>query len=261
MKLFLINLDRQPERLRRMTSLFEELGLSFTRVAAVDGARLSGAEIERWRGARALRAGETACFLSHRECWRRIIDEGLSQAAIFEDDLHVGAGASALLADGDWVPEDADVVKIETKLQRARVDKAPAGAVGDRRLHRLRSRHAGAGGYIVTRKGAEKLLRMCARFDSPVDQFIFDPALPSAASLVIYQLLPAVCVQDFVVREPEVALGLGSDLHGERVEDKPRGTAKAWREVKRPFVQLGGLFWRPLSAAVSDRKWVFVTFT
>lgn len=265
MKLFVINLDRQPERLRRMESLFDGLGLRFSRVDAVDGQKLPVEEIRRLQsadaGSRELRAGETACFLSHRQCWQRIVDENLPCAAIFEDDLHLGSDAGALLSIEGWVPADADVVKIETKLQYARVDKAAAGAVNGRALHRLRSKHAGAGGYIVTRKGAEKLLDMSKTFPSPADQFIFNLDLPSAASLAIYQMLPAVCVQDFVVKEPSMIIGLGSDLHDERTGEKLKGLGKLWREIKRPFLQVGGHVARFLSNASSDKKWVFVRFT
>ena len=96
MKLFVINLDRQPERLGRMKSLLEGLELQFSRVSAVDGKLLSEEEIRSWQGRdvgpHQLRAGETAVLLSHRQCWQRIVDEGLSCAAIFEDDLHLGDG-------------------------------------------------------------------------------------------------------------------------------------------------------------------------
>lgn len=264
MKLFLINLDRQPERLRRMSRIFEELDLAFSRVSAVDGAQLSEDEIRRLSSdaaERPLRAGETACFLSHRESWRRVVEETLPCAAIFEDDLHLGADAAFFLGSSAWVPDEADVIKIETKLQYAQVDKVPAAVIDGRSLHRLRSKHAGAGAYVVTRKGAEKLLRMSKRFSAPVDQFIFNLDLSSAASLVILQLLPAVCIQDFVVKEPAKILGLGSDLHEERTPEKLRGVRKLWREVERPFLQLGGHVSRAVDTLTSDRKWVFVKFT
>ena len=143
-----------------------------------------------------------------------------------------GTDAAALLRSGAWVPEVADVIKIETKLGYARVDRSPVLKVRGRTLNRLRSRHAGAGGYIVTRKGAEKLLRMSETFSSPADQFIFNLDLPSAASLATYQLLPAVCVQDFVVKESAMIVGLGSDLHDERTGEKLKGMSKLWRECK-----------------------------
>ena len=173
MKLFLINLDRQPDRLQRMAAMLGEAGLSFCRISAVDRERLSEDEIRRWRtdGAtsRALQPGETACFLSHRECWRRIVDDALPCAAILEDDLHLAPDAGSLLRDDAWVPAEADIIKLETKLYPARVDKMPSATIGGRTLHRLRSKHAGAGGYILTREGAEKLLRMSGTFGDPVE--------------------------------------------------------------------------------------------
>lgn len=265
MQLFLINLDRQPERLARMETLFAELGLALTRLSAIDGRRLDVDEAARWQAprpdGRTLAMGETACFLSHRACWQRIVEDDLPAAAIFEDDLHVSADAGIFLKNHTWLPADADVVKIETKLQYARLDKAPASEIAGRGLYRLRSRHAGAGGYIVTRSGAEKMLASSARLSDPVDQFIFNPALSSSAALVIYQLLPAICVQDFVVKEPAMALGLGSDLHAERAARKPKGLEKLWREMKRPLVQLASAADRFFSNRFTARRWVFVHFS
>jgi glycosyl transferase family 25 len=37
MMLFIVNLDRQPERLQRMAEIFGQFGLQFTRIPAVDG--------------------------------------------------------------------------------------------------------------------------------------------------------------------------------------------------------------------------------
>ena len=265
MKLFVINLDRQPERLNRMEQMFEDLGLQFSRVSAVDRKKLSIEEIRNWQcreaGVPHLRPGETACFLSHRDCWRRIVNEGLPYAAIFEDDIHLGADAAALLQSGDWIPGEADIVKIETKLQYARVDRSSVGKAGDRTLNRMRSKHAGAGGYIVTRRCAQRLLRMSKVMSNPVDQFMFNTKLPSAASLALFQLLPAVCVQDFINKKPVTTVGLGSDLHDERSGPEPKGAKKLWRKMKRPFRRLGDRITRVLLNAVSDKKWVFVGFS
>ncbi|WP_309083169.1 glycosyltransferase family 25 protein [Chelativorans sp.] len=263
MKLFVINLDRQPERLRRMARMLEGMGLSFSRVSAVDGAQLSEEAIGRWCGHAsfgAMRPGAVACFLSHRECWRRVVDEGLPLAAVFEDDLHMADDAASLLANGDWVPEETDIVKLETMRQPTRVDKSPFAVVGARRLHRLAGKHVGAGGYIVTRKGAEKLLAMSQTFNCPVDHFIFNPEQPSASSLETLQLCPAICIQDFFLKDPAAVIGLGSDLHEERSQDRPRGLMKLWREAKRPSVQLANLVQRMASTWLTDKKWIVVDF-
>jgi glycosyl transferase family 25 len=262
MKLFVINLDRQEERLRRMAAMFDAIGLQLTRVSAVDGRQLSEETIKRWcRGSvlGAARPGATACFLSHRGCWQRIVDEALPYAAIFEDDLHLGNDVAALLANGDWVPENADVVKLETMRQPTRMGKTPLAAPGARKLYRLAGKHIGAGGYLVTRKGAEKLLKMSETFSDPVDHFLFNPELPSASSLVAFQLTPAICMQDFFLKEPAAVIGLGSDLHEERYE-RLDGRRKLWREVKRPFAQLFGLLRRRISTLLTDKQWAVVEF-
>lgn len=257
MKLFLINLDRRPERLERMAGLFERLGLEFTRISAVDGTLLTADEV---KGLGSLRPGESGCFLSHRECWQRIVDESLPHAAIFEDDLHLTPGATSLLGKGDWIPVGADIVKLETRLYHARIDKVATATVDERTLHMLRSRHAGAGGYIVTLEGARKLLAMTERLEAPVDQVIFNPDLPWAGSLTTLQLVPAICAQDFYLKEQSMILGIGSDLHEERTPAKPKGMAKLWREVKRPASRVAGFVRRKLADISSDKKWVVVDY-
>jgi len=257
MKIFLINLDRRPDRLRHMTEILNGLGLPFTRVSAVDGMQLPMGEVRRWGN---LPPGATACFLSHRDCWKRVVDEALPYAVVLEDDLHLAPDAASLLCHGDWVPTEADVVKLETRLCRTLVDKAVAAAVSGRSLHRLRSSHMGTGGYIVTRKGAERLLSLSKRLEAPVDHVMFNSGLPSAASLTTFQMVPALCVQDSYIGQPFMVLGIESDLLDERPPVKPRGIRKVWRELKRPFVQFSGLVRRGASRLLTDKKWVFVKF-
>lgn len=263
MKLFVINLDRQEGRLRRMAEMFDGMGLQFTRVSAVDGGQLSEETIKHWCGGASFgeeQPGATACFLSHRGCWQRIIDEALPYAAIFEDDLHLADDAATLFANGDWVPDQADIVKVETMRQPTRMDKRPIAALGARKLYRLAGKHIGAGGYVVTRKGAEKLLKMSETFCNPVDHFLFDPELPWASSFVTFQLSPAICMQDFFLKEPAAVLGLGSDLHAERSRERLSLRQKLWRETKRPFSQLYGFLHRRASTLLTDKQWVVVKF-
>jgi glycosyl transferase family 25 len=264
MKIFVINLDREQQRLARIERVFAGLGLDFTMVSAIDRETLPADELHKWQsreaGVRHLRPGETACFLSHRECWRRIVREDLPLAAVFEDDIHIGTDATAVLRSADWFPAEADIVKIETKLEYARVDKSSVGDVGQRTMHRMRSKHAGAAGYILTRDCAEKLLGMSEIMSSPVDQFMFNTALPSSASLALFQLLPAVCVQDFYIKTPATTIGLGSDLHNERTSPATEGLAKLLRRVVRLAGKVTQRGARLASSAVSQKKWVFVRF-
>jgi len=260
LKLFVINLDRRPDRLERMVAIFADAGFEFERVRAIDGQLLSPDEVYKYRGDRAARRGETACFLSHRSCWERVVREQLPYAAIFEDDVHFGADVGALFGSSDWLPPEADIIKLETMRRHAKIDKAPAASIGRRGLHRLHNFHPGAAAYIVTRRGAEKLLAASERFDDPVDHFMFNPALDGARKLAIFQLVPAVCCQDFFIRDKQATLGLGSELHDERVT-RPTASQKLARELKRPLVQLVALAGRTISNLLSRERWMIIPFS
>jgi GR25 family glycosyltransferase involved in LPS biosynthesis len=72
---FVINLDRREDRYNTFLSACP---IPTTRVSAVDGASLEDG--------RGLHTGELGCTLSHSKVWKRVVDEGLSHAIVFEDD-------------------------------------------------------------------------------------------------------------------------------------------------------------------------------
>jgi len=256
MKIFVINLDRAPQRLERMASLFGELGLDFTRVPAVDGRELADRQARKGMYYE-LGNGEIGCFLSHIKCWDIAAKADGEYAAIFEDDVHFGAGARELLVDTSWIPADADVVKLETTLVRTLVDRGSAARAGDRAVRRLLDTHPGTGAYIVSRKGARKLLELSADFADPVDQFMFNPVSVAWNALTIYQVDPAICVQEVVVGKDDAADALASGLKHERpVQEKVRGTEKLRREIARPLGRLAA----SVGARLRGQRWGKVRF-
>ena len=198
MKAYCINLDRRADRLQHMIGLLAEQGVVFERVAAVDGGDPSVAD-----AAAACRAGMTGstmsaaaygCFQSHREAWRRLLASGESHAIVLEDDLIVTASFSAYLAEG-WVPVDADLVKLEANEHRVQLDRGRGLAAYGRRLHRLRSRHAGCGAYVISAPAAQHLLAATEVITDPVDEALFNDASPLFGTMVIYQMVPAPVMQ------------------------------------------------------------------
>ena len=116
MKLFVINLDRAPERLADTAKLFAGAGLAFERVPAVDARAMSDAERRRTAppvrfylaNARRVRPGEIACTLSHRKAWDAAFAGGEAVAAVFEDDVFFEPdGLGALLADAERTNDPA----------------------------------------------------------------------------------------------------------------------------------------------------------
>lgn len=264
MKILLINLDRSPERLKRMDTLLTRSGLTFERVPAVDGKLLSDAEKNRWLGGDGsfypLGLGEIGCFLSHRACWE-IAAAGLdSHAVVIEDDIHIGSGAQKIIGNASWIPADADIVKLETTLRPTYVEKSPAARIDGRVVSRLRGAHTGTAGYIISRKGAGKLLACSTTFSDPVDQFMFNPHLPTFGTLVTYQLAPALCAQDADLHRGGSDAALRSTLHAERRINRPSGFAKLGRELTRPFDQLGNGLRGLATSLFTSTKWGRVPF-
>lgn len=259
MKILLINLDRSPERLKRMDALLTGFGLTCERVPAVDGRQLSDAEKQRWLGGEEkfyrLGPGEIGCFLSHRACWEIIAAGSDSHAVVLEDDVHIGANAGEIMGDAGWIPADADIVKLETTLRRTYVEKSPAAQVAGRRVSRLRGEHTGTAGYIVSRRGAEKLLASSPTFSDPLDQFMFNPLSRAFGDLVTYQLLPALCVQDENLNRGASEAALRSTLHGERRLNRRTGLAKLKRELERPLQQFGSNMRGLMTNLFTSQRW------
>jgi len=200
LQVYLINLDRATERLAHMQQAFDAAGISFTRISAVDGHALSDSDIKRFQSREGywgwLTPGEIGCFLSHRLCWQTILDGDDNYAAIFEDDVLVGEEAEAILSSSAWIPADADIIKLESAGSRIYVDRMSASEICGRSVKRLRSSHYCTGGYIVSKKGARYLLETSQVFSDAVDDFLFSAQVLARGQLALYQLSPAICIQN-----------------------------------------------------------------
>ena len=68
MKVLLINMDKDTERLERMK----------IRLKGIDFERVPGVEHDQ---------GYIGCFMAHQKCWQKIVNENLESALILEDDV------------------------------------------------------------------------------------------------------------------------------------------------------------------------------
>jgi glycosyl transferase, family 25 len=188
MKIYLINLDRHPERLAHMRKQLDNV--AFERVSAVDGSR----DLPTTKG---LTRFELACLESHRIAWRQLLNSPEDCACIVEDDLHIWPGFAALTGSASWIPADAHSVKIDTYLQKVELGE-PQAATGERQIARLYSRHQSSAAYILTRAGAARYLDLTASAPLPADYALF-PNHPRRLGLRIYQLNPAIAIQDHLL--------------------------------------------------------------
>jgi glycosyl transferase, family 25 len=228
MNVYLINLDRNPERLAHMRSQLN--GIAFERLSAVDGSNEPPT-------AKGLTRFELACLESHKLAWRRFLAGPSAHACILEDDLHVWPGFAALVGAEAWVPADAHAVKLDTYLQPVELgDKRPT--IGGRELARLHSRHQSSAAYILTREGAARYLELTASASLPADYSLF-PNHPGRAGLRVYQLCPAVAIQDHLLAPGEGGQSFATAMAGADGNAVPR-RASTLKKLGRETVRLAG---------------------
>jgi len=207
MKAYLINLDRSPDRLAHMSAEFERLGVEFERFPGVDARLLDDAEKADFAKARSRWEapwldGEIGIFLSHFGIWQMIAAGTERAAAVFEDDVLLSGDLAELLRVDDWIPQDADLVRLEANAKlrlsgKRRIPRLPA-----RRLYEVHSGTWGAAGYVLTKDAARRLLAYPPETHCPADLFLFRPDSSEAArDLRCYQVVPAVCIQEQLISE------------------------------------------------------------
>lgn len=246
MRCLVINLDRSPERLAHIRAQFEFIGIAFERVEAIDA--WDRPELDhmrqnvRYEKRLRLTSGEIACLLSHRACWTIIAQGDASYGAIFEDDIVFSSEAGALLGNAGWIPADADIIKLETFFWNPVIGRKRILAGPHFSLFRLYADHIGTGGYIVSKRAACSLIEATREISVAVDDLVFNPVYQPLPRKTVYQMVPALCIQDQLLGDE--GFGLPSLLKQPRdaqwaaVEtvEKPRKTAAG--RVKAEFARL-----------------------
>lgn len=201
MKTYLINLDRSPDRLEASRQRFGELGLAFERFTAVDGKSISEQDYAEFTSTRPRNGllwtkGKMGCFLSHYGVWQKIADSAENYAAVFEDDLHISADIKSFLLDDTWIPQGCDLVRLETSTNRVHLSKR-LGQKNGRQIYKVDSTTWCAGGYILSKSAAQKLLEVPEKYHNAADHFMMSyEDSPVPATLLKVQVVPALCVQD-----------------------------------------------------------------
>jgi glycosyl transferase, family 25 len=224
--IYIINLEQDVSRMGVIAARFQELGLAFERIDAVDGRQMSDAAFDTFAKARASKEGgwgrgQAGCFLSHYKVWEDIAQGSAAYAAVFEDDVHLAQTISDFFNDSSWLPETFDIVRLETSTNRVLLDRETVNRVHGRSLYRLRSASWCAGAYILSREGARKILSVPPSRHHSVDHFLFSFETTSVArELAIYQISPALATQDKFLEKKTAVLGFTSNIEVHSLKDR-----------------------------------------
>lgn len=161
---YVVNIDRAAARMAALRAVAETHGVVLERVAGVDGTLLAKADrvdvdedqFYTWNG-RPMLPGEYGCYRSHLLAFERLVASGEPAAIVVEDDIAFDGGflrrARALL---DALPS-ADVIKL-VNHRASGFRPFAQSRFGDRVGRCLWGPQGSAACYLITRKGAEKLL-------------------------------------------------------------------------------------------------------
>jgi glycosyl transferase family 25 len=176
-KTFLINLDRDVERLEAMHSQLSKLGIQYERFSAV-----RGNELPTWikpyflddngNQAPELSSGEVGCYASHLSIMRMAVETNES-VLIMEDDLRLCSDLKSLVnlclqLDVRW-----DMLRLSSMDKHPIVHLRSLTAVYD--VVQYLKVPPNLGAYIVTPAGAQKFLAWSKPRWRPVDQDLRRP--------------------------------------------------------------------------------------
>jgi glycosyl transferase family 25 len=191
-----INLERDKARLATVSAEFARHGMAFERFAAVEGLTVPDALRDYFFDAEGepagtLTRGEIGCYASHLSLWQRVASGQYPDATLIcEDDIRLPDNFPAVLKTAlGAAPADWDVIRLSAPSKRT-IWPVRHICDGHRLVHYSKIPTL-LGAYLISRRGAQKLLKPGVR-TRPVD---LDMARPWEIDLNLYGVDPALVYQ------------------------------------------------------------------
>jgi glycosyl transferase family 25 len=171
-----INLDRSRERLADMTKKLDALNIKFERIPAVDGKTLTENERRAFYRKRIWRRENTVyeigAYMSHMKALRHMVENKMEKAIILEDDLEFN-GAFQEIASGRYdLDFEFDIIKLEG-IRLGNQKYVRFASQNRQNIIYITSPTHGAAAYIITLKGALRVLKRLSRMNYPIDDDLF----------------------------------------------------------------------------------------
>lgn len=186
--IFVINLDRNPERYRDIHEhVLVPLGLPFFRVNAIYGKELPQKQRDELTSYKVYRLafngnlpgpGEFGCFASHVKAWREFLSSSYQTALILEDDVQLCLAPSVTLALLSRARDLSDVCLLDAQ-STIHGDITSTLSLGDWYQDNIHAfgqlsfqESINAGAYLINQRAARALLDKAHQFYLPADHYI-----------------------------------------------------------------------------------------
>lgn len=156
-----INLDSASERMGHMQAELQRAGLPYQRIPGVDGSRLEPPHADfcawsyRYLHGRYWAPRELGCYLSHIRALQTFLDSDAEYALVLEDDVRIRPDITQVLQAALAHRAHWNMLRLST------VNSGrwwPVRSLGDASLAICLTREKGAGGYLVDRTAAKKMV-------------------------------------------------------------------------------------------------------
>lgn len=202
-----------------------------------------------------LTMGEKGCLMSHFMLWKKCVDDDLDFITLFEDDILLGENVEQFLAEDEWLKvrfnfQEIFVLRLETFLMPVKVEKQQGILpFQQREIEILKSKHFGTAGYVISHGAAKYLMEVFEKFSSeeikPIDEIMFNQLI-DISGYQVYQLNPAICVQELQLNQENSVLTSG--LQQERKKNTASHTKKT---LKQRLIRIKDNIIR----AINKEKW------
>ncbi len=184
MKIFIIHLNRYPERKIEMIKQMKKIKFCYSFFNAIDGLKLTKNElIEKYsrKGSffhcnRELTLGEIGNALTHVEIYNKIIKEKIKYCLIMEDDIGIKKNFEGILKRLSKLPKDWDVINFSTDIKGVAFS-SPLYKNYYLTKFKPKSRINRASCYLINIKAAKKLLKFAFPIRFPSDGLLGNTSL------------------------------------------------------------------------------------
>lgn len=171
-----INLDRDTTRRDLLEEQFQQHGVAAERlpatwwrdVPAAEQDHLYAAALNQQQYFKPLVDGEKGCYTSHVQAWRKLLNSSARAMVVLEDDVVLDNDFQKVILAISELEEQWDMIKLMGRPKAEKIlQQGPLTA--EHHLIQYRRVPSFTAAYVVSRKGAQKLLKTRRPFGRPID--------------------------------------------------------------------------------------------